>query len=80
MGRNVLQGPGFLNLDSAVYRQVDLPWRDSMKLMLRFEAFNATNRVNLANPSGSLGSSSFGTISSTASDPRILQMALKVLF
>lgn len=80
MGRNILQGPGFLNLDSALYRQVDLPWRDSMKLMMRLEAFNATNRVNLANPSGSLGSSSFGEISSTASDPRILQMALKVLF
>jgi hypothetical protein len=80
MGRNVLQGPNFLNLDTAVYRKVDLPWRDSMKLMFRLEAFNATNHVNLSNPNGSVGSSSFGQISSTASDPRILQLAMKLLF
>lgn len=80
MGRNVLRGPNFMNLDTSIYRQISLPMRESMKLMLRFEAFNATNRVNLSNPSASVGGSNFGAITSTQSDPRILQFALKLTF
>jgi hypothetical protein len=36
--------------------------------------------VNFANPSGSITSSSFGTISGATGNPRIVQFALKPLF
>jgi hypothetical protein len=51
-----------------------------MKLTVRFEAFNVTNRVNLSNPSASVGGSNFGKITSTSGAPRILQFALKLAF
>ena len=46
----------------------------------RFEQFNLFNRTNLSNPVTSMSSSNFGRILSTATGPRILQLALKVAF
>ena len=80
MGRNSIRGPNFRNLDTSIYRQIDLPFRESMKLTVRFEAFNVTNRVNLSNPSASVGGSNFDAITSTQNDPRILQFAVKFAF
>lgn len=80
MGRNSLQGPGYANLDTAIYREIKLPFREAMRMSLRFEAFNALNRPNLANPNAAFGSITFGQITSTAGDPRILQFAMKLAF
>jgi hypothetical protein len=46
---------------------------------LRLEAFDFLNHTNFGNPSGSVTSSSFGIISS-ASNERILQVAVKYHF
>lgn len=43
------------------------------------EAFNLLNHPPFGNPSGVLGSASFGSISS-AGDPRVVQLAVKYLF
>jgi len=80
MGRNSMRGPGYANLDTAIFREIGLPFREATKLSVRFEAFNALNRPNLSTPNGSVGSVTFGTITSTAGDPRILQFALKLAF
>jgi hypothetical protein len=45
----------------------------------RAEFYNIFNNVNFGNPDAGLQDSNFGQISSAA-DPRILQMALKVKF
>jgi hypothetical protein len=48
---------------------------------LRAEIYNVTNTPSFQNPSGSLGSASFGSISNTGNaPPRQMQFAAKVLF
>ena len=49
-------------------------------LQFRLEAFNVFNHVNPSNPVSSLSSLNFGQITSTATDQRIVQLALKYLF
>ena len=75
--RNPVRGPGYRNLDLAVMRRVPLP--ASTALEVRAEVFNATNTPPLGAPNGTLGSAAFGTITS-AGDPRVIQLALKLIF
>ena len=44
----------------------------------RAEIFNLTNTPAFGQPNGVLGSLAFGTITSTASDPRVVQFGLKL--
>lgn len=74
LGRNTFRGPGSFNLDYGLHK--DFPIREQMKFQFRFEAFNLFNNVNLANPNGTVSSGNFMKITS-ASDPRILQFALR---
>lgn len=80
IGRNTVTGPGFANFDMAFYRTFKLPFRESTDIVFRGEAFNLFNRVNLGLPNSSVGSSTFGEISGTYGDPRILQFAVKIEF
>jgi hypothetical protein len=89
LGRNALIGPGFANVDFSMARNFRLPFLgESGKLTFRAEFFNLFNRPNLANPGdpnlnnpGNLvGTDSFGQITATASDARILQFSLKAAF
>src|SRR5262249_44899899 len=76
-GRNILQGPGYADVDASVFKRFLIT--ESKSLTLRFEVFNLFNRANFGNPSGSFSSAVFGQITS-ASDPRIAQAALKFVF
>ena len=53
---------------------------ETQKLQFRWEAFNVPNEAIFSNPSSAYNSATFGNISSTARDPRIMQLALKYLF
>ena len=53
---------------------------ESGRLEYRFEAFNLLNATHLSLPNTGLTNSNFGRILSTDGDPRILQMALKLLW
>jgi hypothetical protein len=77
LGFNALQGPAFFNIDSALSRA--FPIHEAHRLELRFEFFNSLNHTNLNNPVSNFRSGSFGQIQS-ASDPRILQFAMKYTF
>jgi hypothetical protein len=77
VGRNILQGPRTTNLDFSIQRLFTI--RERWKLQYRAEFFNGLNHTLLNNPGTSVTSSSFGRITS-ARDPRILQMALKLRF
>ena len=46
----------------------------------RGELFNATITAYFANPSGAITSSNFGVITSITGNPRVAQLALKLLF
>ncbi len=67
-----------MNLISGLHKNFTL-WSESSYVQFRAEAFNLLNRSNFAVPGSTLGSSSFGVISSTA-PPRQLQLALKLYF
>ena len=75
--RNPVRGPSYRNLDLALMRRVALP--GSRALELRAEVFNATNTPPLGAPNTTVGSASFGTITS-AGDPRVVQLAVKFIF
>jgi hypothetical protein len=77
LGVGTVEGPGFLNINLALTREFRV--REGQKLEVRGEAFNAINRVNLSNPNVTTTSSTFGQITS-ATDPRILQFAMKYYF
>jgi hypothetical protein len=88
MGKYNVIGPGFWQLDSSLSRIFAI--REKIKLEARWEAFNLTNSFHAGVPSGLTtgllgvnatfsGSGNFGQITS-ALDPRIMQVAMKVVF
>lgn len=76
-GRNILKGPRTFNLDFSLQKMFNFGER--WKLQYRAEFFNGLNHTLLNNPGTTLTSANFGRITS-ARDPRILQMALKLRF
>jgi len=77
LGINSFVGPGGLQFDTALSRL--FPIREKQKIEVRGEAFNILNRANFMNPTATLNSGNFGKIL-TANDPRILQLAVKLVF
>lgn len=75
--RNSVIGPGFANLDLAVAKTLRLP--GGRQLELRWEVFNALNRVNFDLPNRIFGTPNFGRIFS-AKTPREMQLGAKLLF
>jgi outer membrane receptor protein involved in Fe transport len=75
--RNPVTGPSYRDVDLALIRRV--PVRGTTAFELRAEVFNLFNTVNLGAPNGVAGSAAFGTIT-TALDPRVAQLAVKLLF
>jgi hypothetical protein len=76
--RSVITGPGRWNIDAAISRNFVI--REGIRLNFRWEAFNMLNHANFGNPGTNLNSGTTFGIISTASDPRIMQGALKVMF
>jgi hypothetical protein len=75
--RNPVTGPSYREVDLALIRRV--PVRAGASIELRAEVFNLFNTPNLGAPNGVAGSAAFGTITS-ALDPRVTQLAVKLLF
>ncbi len=80
LGRNSLEGPGFANVDVSMVKGFRLPLGEAGLGQLRFEAFNLLNRTNFNLPNTGITNSNFGKLLSTDGDPRILQLALKIMF
>ena len=76
-GKNVLLGPRFFNTDLGVTKSIRV--KERVGVQFRAEFFNVFNNVNFRLPNSRLTSTSFGTITS-AHDPRIMQLALKLSF
>lgn len=75
LGRNVFRGPGYATLDGGLSKRFVLYER--LAATLRFEAFNSLNHPNLNGPNTTRSSGSFMQVT-TAQDPRILQIALRL--
>jgi hypothetical protein len=76
-GHLSLRGPGYFNVDVAVSRQFKL--LEHLTLQARVDAFNVLNHPNFGLPVGNISSANFGQIT-TASDPRIMQASMKLVF
>ncbi len=70
--------PGVNNFDFSVFKM--FKFTERLGMQFRAETFNVFNHTRFGSPNTSFGSSSFGRISSTGGDPRIMQMALKLSF
>jgi hypothetical protein len=75
-GRNILDGPGYRNVNLAIVRHVTA---GPARLQLRLETFNLFNTVNLNLPDPFLGSPTFGQVLS-AHAPRRLQLGVRAVF
>jgi hypothetical protein len=77
--RGIVRMPWQRNVDAAVSKNFPLPW-EHQSLQLRGEAFNVLNFVNFSGASLSISTpGTFGEFSS-ASDARVLQLALRYSF
>lgn len=77
-GTGIVRGPDQRNLDVGVQRLFQTT--EGSNVEFRAEFFNLTNTPKFGLPVRDFGSSAFGLISSTASNPRIVQLALKFNF
>jgi hypothetical protein len=80
-GTGIVDGPGQANLDLAISKTLMLNWpMEKSSLQIRAEFFNALNHPQFSNPNTNFTSPTFGVISSTAVNPRVIQLALKFAF
>jgi len=75
--RNPVRGPSYRDVDLAVIRRV--PVSAGTSIEVRAEIFNLLNTANFNAPAAVAGAANFGTITS-ALDPRVVQLAVKLLF
>jgi outer membrane receptor protein involved in Fe transport len=78
IGKAALRGPNSITYNGGLLKDFPLHG-EGLKLQFRAEFFNLFNRVNLNNPASSLSGAGFGRITG-AGDPRIGQLALKIIF
>ena len=78
--RGSVRGPGLWNNDLSVSKFFKMP-KENIRLQLRGEAYNLFNHPNFANPTVSTANpTTFGEITQMKSDPRVLQIALRLEF
>ena len=74
--RNPVRGPANRNLDLALVKHTHLG--EHVEMELRAEVFDVTNTPAFGQPNGSFGSAAFGSITTTTTDPRVAQFALRL--
>jgi Carboxypeptidase regulatory-like domain len=80
ISRRFFSGPGIDNYNLSLLKDTQITERT--QLQFRAEAFNVFNHAQFNNPAGSInntGTGGFGYVTS-ARDPRIMQVALKLVF
>lgn len=77
-GIGIVTGPGQLNWDVSLAKMTRL--REGKDLQFRAEFFNAFNHPQFSNPGTELTGVNFGQITSTAVNPRLIQLAVKITF
>jgi hypothetical protein len=74
--RNPVRGPAYRDLDIALVKHTKLYGETEMEF--RAELFNITNTPAFSQPNGSFGAAAFGSITSTTTDPRVVQLAVRL--
>src|SRR5262249_55217957 len=78
LGRNAFHGAPLYNTDIAGIKNFNFTER--FRLQFRAEFFNAFNKANFSTPASTFGDPSFGAITGTDTDQRIIQFGLKLIF
>ncbi len=84
LGRNVVIGPGFYNVDVALIKNTRV--REHMNVQFRVDAFDLLNQTNFGQPVSTLGTSTFGLLTNTrfptgdSGSSRQMQLAIKLVF
>lgn len=78
--RNILRGPSFWTVDSAVLKNFKMPWSETHRLQIRWESFNAFNHHSFGLPASAIETTSFGQITTSASTAREMQFAIRYDF
>ena len=78
--RNILRGPSFWNLDTAVMKNFKMPWSEQQSLQIRWESFNVFNHHSFGLPAVNITAGSFGQITTSASAAREMQFAIRYSF
>jgi hypothetical protein len=74
--RNPVRGPAYRDADLSLIKHTTLG--EKTDLEIRAEVFNITNTPGFAQPSGAFGTTAFGSITATTTDPRVAQFALRL--
>ncbi len=77
-GRNILDGPGIINLDLGLMK--NFPVTERIRVQFRAEFFNLSNHPNFQGPASTVNSPSVGIISSTNTEARQIQFGLRLDF
>jgi hypothetical protein len=78
VSRDPARGPAYRDLDMGLVKNTQLGER--LTLELRGEVFNVTNTPAFAQPNATVGATNFGSITATAADPRVVQVAGRLRF
>jgi hypothetical protein len=78
LGKDTLYGPGYQNWDVSLFKNTKIGER--INAQFRAEFFNIFNHPNFNVPGLILNTSTFGVITGTVGDARIIQFGLKILF
>jgi hypothetical protein len=73
-----LRGDGTHNTDVSLMKSFTM--REPLRLQFRSDFFNLTNTPQFSAPNTSVGSSTFGQVTSQANSPRAIQLGLKLTF
>ncbi len=77
-GRNILRGPGRVNVDFSLFKDIAISER--VNLQYRAEFFNLLNTPQFGLPNDAIGNANAGTITSIVGNPRQVQMGLRLVF
>jgi hypothetical protein len=77
-GRNILRGPGIANWDLSLFKNTTI--NERYRLQFRWEVFNAFNTPQFLNPSNITDVGGPNGRITSARDPRLMQLAMKLYF
>lgn len=75
---NFLTGPGIFQLDVNLLKR--FKFKDRYDFYLRADAVNVANHANFSNPDTNINSTTFGRITGTSTDARIVVLSARFSF
>jgi hypothetical protein len=77
-GKGIIRGPNLIDLDFAMMKNIR--FRERYNIQLRGEVFNLANHPNFASPNSYVNTPSAGSIGSTTTTSRQIQIGAKLTF